>query len=63
MTVKMQEGNHVKILEIDDKPDKLIEELGFRNAKDVLKDSLLTEIFHRISRFSDEMERFEEKIW
>ena len=51
----------MKTLEIDDKLDNLIHELEFKDAKDVLKDSLVTEVLHRISRFSDEMERFEKK--
>ncbi|MDA8105710.1 MAG: hypothetical protein M0Z71_10055 [Nitrospiraceae bacterium] len=51
----------MKTLEIDDKLDKLIQELEFKDAKDVLKDSLITEILHRISRFSDDVERFEKK--
>jgi hypothetical protein len=51
----------MKTLEIDDRLDKLIQELEFKDAKDVLKDSLITEILHRISRVSDEMERFEKK--
>ena len=51
----------MKTLEIDDKLDNLIQELEFKDAKDVLKDSLVTEVLHRISRFSDEMERFTKK--
>ncbi|GEM_PF-4158862 len=51
----------MKTLEIDDKLDKLTQELEFKDAKDVLKDSLITEILHGISRVSDEVERFEKK--
>jgi hypothetical protein len=51
----------MKTLEIDDRLDRLIHELEFSDAKAVIKDSLLTEILQRISRFSDEVDRFGEK--
>ena len=51
----------MKTLEIDERLDNLIHELEFKDAKDVIKDSLITEILYRISRFSEEVERFEKK--
>jgi len=51
----------MKALEIDDKLDSLINELEFKDAKAVIKDSLFTEILYRISRFTDEARRFNVK--
>jgi len=51
----------MKALEIDAKLDRLINELEFRDVKDVIKDSLFTEILYRISRFTDEAGRFNNK--
>ena len=51
----------MKALEIDDRLESLINELEFKDAKEVIKDSLFTEIFYRISRFTDETKRFNDK--
>ncbi|NCO83390.1 MAG: hypothetical protein COZ31_04920 [Nitrospirae bacterium CG_4_10_14_3_um_filter_44_29] len=51
----------MKALEIDDKLDSLISELEFKDAKEVIKDSLFTEILYRISKFTDEAWRFNDK--
>ncbi len=51
----------MKTLEIDAKLDILINELEFKDAKEVIKDSLFTEILYRISRFADEVSRFKDK--
>ena len=51
----------MKALEIDDRLESLINELKFKDAKEVIKDSLFTEIFYRISRFTDETKRFNDK--
>lgn len=51
----------MKTLEIDEKLDKLIQELEFRDAKDVIKDSLITEVLFRVANFSEEVERLEKK--
>jgi hypothetical protein len=51
----------MKTLEIDERLDRLIHDLEFKDVKDVIKDSLITEILYRISKFSEEVERFEKK--
>lgn len=51
----------MKALEIDDRLESLISELEFKDAKEVIKDSLFTEILYRISRFSGEAGWFHEK--
>lgn len=51
----------METLMIDEKLHKLINELEFKDAKEVIKDSLITEILCRISKYSEEVERFEEK--
>lgn len=51
----------MKSLQIDDRIDSLIHELNFKDAREVIKDSLITEILGRISRFAGETERFEAK--
>lgn len=51
----------MKILEIDERLDKLIQELEFKDVKDVIKDSLITEVLYRASKFSEEVEQFEKK--
>ncbi|GFP38236.1 hypothetical protein HKBW3S44_01916 [Candidatus Hakubella thermalkaliphila] len=43
----------MKALEIDDRLESLISELEFKDAKEVIKDSLFTEILYRISKFTD----------
>ena len=51
----------METLMIDEKLHKLINELEFKDAKEVIKDSLITEILYRISKFSEEVERFKNK--
>jgi len=51
----------MKALEIDDKLESLISELEFKDAKEVIKDSLFTEILYRISKFTDEVNWFNDK--
>lgn len=51
----------MKALEIDDRLESLINELEFKDAKEVIKDSLFTEILYRISKFNDEAMRFIDK--
>ncbi|KAF0145757.1 MAG: hypothetical protein FD156_732 [Nitrospirae bacterium] len=51
----------MKALEIDDRLESLINELEFKDAKEVIKDSLSTEILYRVSRFTDETKRFNDK--
>lgn len=51
----------MKTLEIDEKLERLIHDLEFRDAKDIIKDSLITEVLVRISKFSEEVERLEKK--
>ena len=48
-------------LTIDEKLYSFIRELEFEDAKEVIKDSLFTEVLFRISKFSEEVERFENK--
>lgn len=51
----------MKTLEINDRLESLIRELEFKDVKDVIKDSLFTEILYRISKFTDEVNRFNTK--
>jgi len=51
----------MKALEIDDRLESLISELEFKDAKEVIKDSLVTEILYRISKFTDEVKRFNDQ--
>ena len=51
----------MKALEIDAKLNSLISELEFKDAKEVIKDSLFTEILYRISKFTDEVSWFNDK--
>ena len=51
----------MKALEISAKLDSLINELEFKDAKEIIKDSLVTEILYRISKYTDEVERFNDK--
>lgn len=51
----------MKTLEIDDKLESLINELEFKDARSIIKDSLLTEVLCRISKFNDETMRFIDK--
>ncbi|GFP31500.1 hypothetical protein [Candidatus Hakubella thermalkaliphila] len=51
----------MKALEIDDRLESLISELEFKEAKEVIKDSLFTEILYRISKFTDEVNWFNDK--
>ena len=51
----------MKTLEIDAKLDRLINELEFKDVKEVIKDSLFTEILCRISKFTDEVNWFNDK--
>jgi len=51
----------METLPIDEKLHSLIRELEFEDAKEVIKDSLITEVLYRISEFSEEVERFENK--
>lgn len=51
----------MKTLEIDTRLDSLITELEFKDIKEVIKDSLFTEILYRISKFSEEVDHFEKK--
>ena len=51
----------METLEIDEKLHRLIQELEFKDIKEVVKDSLITEILYRILKFSEEIERFENK--
>lgn len=51
----------MKTLEIDAKLDSLINELEFKDAKEVIKESLFTEIFYRISKCTDEVRRLNDK--
>ncbi|MDP2279466.1 MAG: hypothetical protein Q8K51_14715 [Nitrospirota bacterium] len=39
----------------------MISELEFKDAKEVIKDSLFTEILYRISKFTDEVNWFNDK--
>lgn len=51
----------MKAIEIDDRLESLISELEFKDAKEVIKDSLVTEILYRISKFTDEVKRFNDQ--
>lgn len=51
----------METLTIDEKLYSLIRELEFEDAKDVIKDSLITEVLYRISKFSEEAEHFKNK--
>lgn len=51
----------METMAIDEKLHKLINELEFKDAKEVIKDSLVTEILYRISKYSEEEERFKNK--
>lgn len=51
----------MKALEIDDRLESIINELEFKDAKEIIKDSLFTEILYRISKFNDEAMRFIDK--
>ncbi len=51
----------MKVLAIDAKLDSLINELEFKDVKEVIKDSLVTEILYRISKFNDEVKLFNDK--
>ena len=51
----------METLTIDEKLCSLIRELEFKDVKEVIKDSLITEILYRILKFSEEVERFENK--
>lgn len=51
----------MKALEIDDRLESLISELEFKDVKEVIKDSLFTEILYRISKFTDEVSWFNDK--
>lgn len=51
----------MKTLEIDDRLEGIINELEFKDAKEIIKDSLLTEVLYRISKFNDEAMRFVDK--
>lgn len=46
---------------IDEKLHKLINELELKDVKEVIKDSLVTEILYRISKFSEDIEYFKDK--
>jgi hypothetical protein len=46
---------------IDEKIDRLIRELEFKGVKELIKDSLITEILYRISSFSEEIDKFEKR--
>jgi hypothetical protein len=48
----------METLTIDEKLNSLIRELEFGDAKEVIKDSLITEVLYRISKFLEEVERF-----
>ncbi len=51
----------MKALEINDRLEGLISELEFKDVKEVIKDSLVTEILYRISKFIDEANWFNDK--
>lgn len=51
----------METMTIDEKLHNLIRELEFKDAKEVIKDSLITEILCKISKFSEDTERFENK--
>ena len=51
----------MKASKIDDRLESLISELEFKDAREIIKDSLLTEILYRISKFNDETMRFIDK--
>ncbi|MFN3480776.1 MAG: hypothetical protein ACK415_10370, partial [Thermodesulfovibrionales bacterium] len=51
----------MKTLEIDAKLDSLIKELEFKDVKEVIKESLFTEILYRIAQFTEEVSRFNDK--
>ena len=51
----------MKTLKIDEKLENLLHELEFKDAKELMKDSLITEILYRISVLSEEISRFENK--
>ncbi len=51
----------METLIIDEKLHSLIHELEFKDAREVLKDSLITEILYRVLKFSEDVERFEMK--
>lgn len=51
----------MKTLKINEKLESLLHELEFKDAKELMKDSLITEILYRISVFSEEIRRFENK--
>lgn len=46
---------------IDKKVASIVHELEFRDVKDLIKDTLITEIVCRVSNFSEEVEHFEKK--
>lgn len=51
----------MKTVKIDEKLESLLHELEFKDAKELMKDSLITEVLYRISVFSEEIRRFENK--
>lgn len=51
----------METLTIDEKLHNLIRELEFKDVREVIKDSLITEILFRILKYSEEVERFENK--
>ena len=51
----------METLTINEKLNNLIKELEFKSAKEVIKDSLITEIFYKISDFTEVVEQFGKK--
>lgn len=51
----------METITINEKLNSLIHELEYKDAKEVIKDSLVTEILYRILRYSEDVERFEKK--
>ncbi len=51
----------MKTLTINEKLNKMIQELEFKDVKELIRDSLVTGILCRISNFSEEVECFEKK--
>lgn len=46
---------------INEKVKNIVRELEFKGVEELIKDTVMTEIFCRVSNFSEEVEHFEKK--
>lgn len=46
---------------VSEKVKNIVRELDFKGVEDLIKDTVMTEIFCRVSNFSEEVEHFEKK--